>query len=188
MIKKRITIPYLHRVVIHILVGIVRVHIDTIIFNTDQVVDDSGFTPRCGLTVIEINTVGHIRAINGIVFHHVSTIAVIKADTCIVQTGAFYGIAPDRYSIKIFSIDTAMGIRETVVDNLKTRSTGGPITQVNGVAAAVGKAAVLDDDPIILIRDISINKAIIGAATVMIIALKNTVVKGDVICTAPDLN
>jgi hypothetical protein len=47
---------------------------------------------------------------------------------------------------------------------------------------------VFDNDTIVLIRVVGINKAIISAAAVIIIALENTVVKGDVIRAAADLN
>jgi len=39
-----------------------------------------------------------------------------------------------------------------------------------------------------LIRVVGMNKTMIRVITVMVIALESTVVKGDVICAAPDLN
>ena len=45
----------------------------------------------------------------------------MEIDTGIMQTGALYGVPPDRYCIKILRIDTAIGIGEGVAAYLQTR-------------------------------------------------------------------
>ena len=81
-----------------------------------------------------------------------------------------------------------IGVGIGIVDVLQPGAAGGAIPQVNRVAAAIGESAVLNHDSIVLIRVVGINKAIIDAGVVNISTLENTVVNGDVICPAPDLN
>ena len=45
----------------------------------------------------------------------------MEIDTGIVQTGALYGVAPDRYCIKILGKNATVGIGEGVAADLQTR-------------------------------------------------------------------
>ena len=129
IVVERINVPYLHRVVVHIMVVIVLVHIDAIVFYTDPVVNYGSFIARCGLAVIEIDAITHIRGIDCIVFYHICTVTVIKVDTFIKHIAAFDCIPPDRHSIKIFSIDAAIGVGDGIAADFQPRGwTAGVIT------------------------------------------------------------